>query len=278
MGGHYDPLRLSLLKGRRPADRLGPSGHKARHQLKRRDLQARSPQTHRIRRTSGDPHPRAGESEAALPSQPPTEVGRTSLLGRQVASWVPPSPDLRLLETRCDLPPRGWQACSAPQMELPKEQRRARPTSQRRGASSAQSLGSGPQTVPITKWLERGAGPLGAGQPSRSALVGGGLHQRRPPPQSITSRAGLMASCSDYLGFHLKRTGGGKWGIRGRLPRRGPRLKEKRAFLLTSGKGVAVSPGPWQSPGPEQPGGGGGPCRVSLDGAGRAAHGHPQTT
>ena len=114
MGGHYDPLRLSLLKGRRPADRLGPSGHKARHQLKRRDLQARSPQTHRIRRTSGDPHPRAGESEAALPSQPPTEVGRTSLLGRQVASWVPPSPDLRLLETRCDLPPGGWQACSGP--------------------------------------------------------------------------------------------------------------------------------------------------------------------
>lgn len=38
-----------------------------------------------------------------------------------------------------------------------------------------------------------------------------------------------------------------------------------------------MSPGPWQSPGPERPGGGGGPCRVSLDGAGRAAHGHLQT-
>ena len=36
-----------------------------------------------------------------------------------------------------------------------------------------------------------------------------------------------------------------------------------------------MSPGPWQSPGPEHPGGG--PRGVSLDGAGRAAHGHPRT-
>ena len=90
-----------------------------------------------------------------------------------------------------------------------------------------------------------------------------------------------MASRSDYLGFHLKRDWrreGGNW--REAAQEGAPSESEEGtstglASLLTSSEGAAVSPGPWQSPGPEQPGGG--PREVSLDGVGRAAHGHPQT-
>lgn len=89
-----------------------------------------------------------------------------------------------------------------------------------------------------------------------------------------------MASCSDYLEFHLKRDWREEGGNRREAAQEGAPAESEEgvsmgpASLLTFGEDVAVFPGPWQSPGPEQPGGGGGPHGVSLDGMGRAAHGH----
>lgn len=75
------------------------------------------------------------------------------------------------------LPGAGRRA-PAPQTELPKEQKRAKPISQRHGASSAQFLCLGPQSVPTMKWLEWDTGPLGGGAAlSLGTLVGGGFHQ-----------------------------------------------------------------------------------------------------
>lgn len=99
-----------------------------------------------------------------LPScpSPSTSVGKTDLLDRQVASWVPPSPRPVPSGDQMQPPSRRLAGVNpAPPMELPKKQKWAKPIFQPRGASSAQSLSAGDTSAHY--YEEAGAGHRAAG-------------------------------------------------------------------------------------------------------------------